>query len=362
MLADAGRHLALASLEEVTAVFARNPSVAQVLEDEAGARAGSVFWLPLNRNGVEALIGGRFNGQRPRLEHVAGSKDDPEAVYVWLVDAAGRFGRALPAIAKSFRDRFPGGVPVFSRSLTAHSARLSRAMGFTAARDLYPGAPAWLKVALPVRALADLPPPPVKPRTDIHVVRSLEQMMRVLAVRSATYLAEQFCTYDEEFDGNDFCATHFLGTVEGDAAGCVRLRYFGGFAKLERLAVRREYRRTRLAYQLVRAALGHAGRKGFTRVYGHSREDLVRFWRTFGFRPVPDRPPFRFAGVDYREIVLSLPEHPEAIRLGVEPMVSIRPEGAWDEPGPLDLSNLRPCPERDALLARHTRLLGGPRG
>jgi hypothetical protein len=92
----------------------------------------------------------------------------------------------------------------------------------------------------------------------------------------------------------------------------------------------------------VREAILLARQKGFRRVYGHARIDLVPFWGMFGARALPDRDVFKFADVEYREMVIELDAHPNPIRLGEDPMVTIRPEGAWDRPGPLELSNLRP--------------------
>jgi hypothetical protein len=80
---------------------------------------------------------------------------------------------------------------------------------------------------------------PVLRPTGIRVVNGLDDMMRVAAVRSAVYIGEQSCPYDEEFDGNDLAATHLLALVDNEPAGCMRLRFFGDFAKLERLAVRK---------------------------------------------------------------------------------------------------------------------------
>lgn len=77
----------------------------------------------------------------------------------------------------------------------------------------------------------------------VRVARTFEDMAKIFSVRTATYMTEQLCSYDEEFDGNDFSGTHLLGEVSGEPAGCVRVRYFGSFAKIERLAVRPEFRR-----------------------------------------------------------------------------------------------------------------------
>ena len=71
--------------------------------------------------------------------------------------------------------------------------------------------------------------------------------------------------------------------------------------------------------------------------------------------PIPGRPTFRFANIDYVEILRELEPDDAAIRLGVPPMMTTRPEGLWDEPGPLDLSNLAHDPARLNLLQKHTR-------
>src|ERR1700739_1083626 len=86
----------------------------------------------------------------------------------------------------------------------------------------------------------------------IRIARDPSDLMLVTAIRSAVYMAEQDCPYDEEFDGNDFAATHLIGYVGSEPAGCLRIRHFADFAKIERLAVRHEFRSTRLAFKLVR--------------------------------------------------------------------------------------------------------------
>jgi hypothetical protein len=92
------------------------------------------------------------------------------------------------------------------------------------------------------------------PKYSIKVARTIDDLMQVAAVRGAVYMAEQQCPYDEEFDGNDLCGTHLLGFVDGELAACIRIRYFAEFAKLERLAVRQEFRTSRIAFKMVGAA------------------------------------------------------------------------------------------------------------
>jgi hypothetical protein len=60
------------------------------------------------------------------------------------------------------------------------------------------------------------PPPSTNlgPRSiSIRIARDPNDLMLVTAIRAAVYLAEQDCPIEEEFDGNDLVAAHFLGFV-----------------------------------------------------------------------------------------------------------------------------------------------------
>src|ERR1700747_1868143 len=64
------------------------------------------------------------------------------------------------------------------------------------------------------------------PRTiTVRTARDPNDLMLVTAIRSAVYLAEQDCPIEEEFDGNDLVAAHFIGFVGKEPAGCLRVRF-----------------------------------------------------------------------------------------------------------------------------------------
>jgi predicted GNAT family N-acyltransferase len=178
--------------------------------------------------------------------------------------------------------------------------------------------------------------------TSIRVASSLSDLMQVVAIRGAVYMSEQSCPYDEEFDGNDFCALHLIGSIGREPAGCLRMRFFADFAKLERLAVRQQFRGTSLALDMCRAAKELARLKGYTRIYGHVQPRLVAFWKRLGAKPMEARGPLVFSDFSYTEMLVETEPHPHALSLASDPYVLIRPEGAWDRPGPLELSAGRP--------------------
>jgi predicted GNAT family N-acyltransferase len=172
----------------------------------------------------------------------------------------------------------------------------------------------------------------------IGVVRSLDDFLRVAAIRSVVYIGDQKCPFDEEFDGNDFCGMHLLGWIGDEPVACLRIRFFNGFAKVERLAVLPEHRQSSIAFRIVRHALRLIARKGYRQAYGHAQEGLELFWMRFEARAIGPPQGFSFSGHRYTEMVVDLPAAHDAVRIGDDPLKLIRPEGAWDAPGILERS------------------------
>jgi predicted GNAT family N-acyltransferase len=173
---------------------------------------------------------------------------------------------------------------------------------------------------------------------SIRIARDPNDLMLVTTIRAAVYLAEQDCPVEEEFDGNDMVAAHFIGFVGREPAACLRVRFFGEFAKVERLAVRHQFRRSRVSFKLVQASVAYIKRKGFRKIYGQAQDRLVDFWAHFGAKPLGDNRKLTFSDFSYTEMVLDLEPSPDAITLDSDPYVIIRPEGDWDRPGVLDMS------------------------
>ncbi len=177
-----------------------------------------------------------------------------------------------------------------------------------------------------------------KKHHDIRLARNLSEIMQIVSIRSAVYMSEQNCPYDEEFDGNDFCAAHLIGYIGGEPAACLRIRYFADFAKVERLAVRHEYRNSTIAFRIVRESVEMCRRKGYRRIYGQAQDRLVAFWARFGAKPIEPQRKIVFSDFSYTEMLLEMAPHPEAITITADPYVIIRPEGDWDRPGILEQS------------------------
>jgi predicted GNAT family N-acyltransferase len=175
------------------------------------------------------------------------------------------------------------------------------------------------------------------------VAATPDAIQKVFALRAAVFMIEQNCPYDEEFDGNDYCATHILGLVDNEAAAVLRVRFFAEFAKIERLAVLPRFRRTLIAKIVVEEGIEICRRKGYRTLYGHAQKRLTRFWSRFGFQPLKKNVSLIYSDHEYVEMAAELAPHSDPITMMSDPYLIVRPEGYWDAPGALDRSAERPA-------------------
>lgn len=308
---------------------------------------GFIAFLMLNREGLRRLADGTLDRRNPDISLLVPQNERPAGIYTWAIYAPRALAGAVPLVYEKISAPLYRDADIFARTATEAGKHLAEALGFklgTAIEGVV--APALYRFPrrgeCPAHPIYDdhRPGRPTK-ALSVSLARTFDDMMRVCAIRGATYVAEQECPLDEEFDGNDLMATHLIGYVGDEPAGCMRIRYFAGFAKVERLAVRHEFRSTRLAFRLARAGAELCRTKGCRRLYGHARKDLVKFWKVCGWSPVEDRPVFAFSDESYVEIVRELPAANDPVAIGNDPYVLIRPEGRWHVPGILERSAAR---------------------
>jgi len=310
---------------------------------------GLMAFLMLNRAGMLRLFDGSFDASNPDLSLLARQCEKPAGIYIWALHARGVIHGGVPLVMEKMNTPLYQDVDLYTRAITPEGLRFVQGTGFRSGATFEEMIAPNLHMVR--RGVTAPSPSPIyddyrdrtnKRELSVTVARSLEDVMRVMTIRSAVYMAEQECPYEEEFDGNDFSATHLIGYVGDEPAACLRIRYFADFVKMERLAVRREYRKTRLAFKIVRAGIELCRTKGYRKIYGHSQKRLLNFWGRFGFRPYEGSREFVFSDFDYIEVALDTTRHPQAIAIGVDPYVMIRPEGRWHVPGILERSAIRP--------------------
>jgi hypothetical protein len=168
------------------------------------------------------------------------------------------------------------------------------------------------------------------PPIVVEVVRTLDQLPQIYALRGIVYMGEQDCPFDEEFDGNDLSgATHLVARVGREPVGAIRIRWFAGFAKLGARGggaapIARAGSRTRCGKRVRRSPR----RRAIGTFLVISSPRLLGFWeRCAGFRLREGRAAFRFSDREYVEVIAELPARADAITLDAPALVLLQAGG-----------------------------------
>jgi predicted GNAT family N-acyltransferase len=337
----------LAETEEILRVVRYNPfcflglARKSKFNPQKPEAEGFVAVLPLNRLGLQMLALGSFVATKPDLRLVAKSDERPAGLYMWGVYAPGSLAAGIALFMEKVSSAQYDGINLYSRPNTDAGRRYNEVLGLTqgVTVDGIVAPNIWIFPRVPARPCYDSYVPGTgKKEIGICVAHNFEDFVKALSIRNTVYVGEQECPFDEEYDGNDFSATHMLAYIGDEPVGTLRLRFFADFAKLERVAVRKEYRGSGVATQLVQAATKFCQKKGYRRAYAHIQQQLVPFWNRLGFLVMENTRRFIFSDFEYIEVVADLERDPRAISLGDDPYMVIRPEGRWDLTGVLEHS------------------------
>lgn len=170
--------------------------------------------------------------------------------------------------------------------------------------------------------------------TRVVVVTDSEQLLHAYAVRSICFMEETGLAAQRAFDGNDFQATHIVVYAGDEPVGAARVRWFSGFAKIERTAFRKAWRNPRVLKQAADFIFDHAARKGYCKAITLAKPQYAMVWiRLLGFRQVPGRPPsLSGEGEPFVELIKDLTPADDAISIDTDPNVLFRVEGSWHVP------------------------------
>lgn len=164
---------------------------------------------------------------------------------------------------------------------------------------------------------------------DIKIVANAEEYAQAMELRRKVFVCEQHIPEELEFDGNDYSSTHVMALCSGKPAGVMRIRYFNGFVKFERMCVLPEYRKTDVSELIMRKAMEFSAQKGYEKVYGVCKKELLHRWQRNGFEKIEGVEPTVQNGMTLLPIIGSLPKVDEKISIYTDPVILNKPEGEW---------------------------------
>ena len=129
------------------------------------------------------------------------------------------------------------------------------------------------------------------------IAETADEKLKAFVVRGIVFCGEQRVPYSIEWDEYETSALHVLGQVDDEPVAAGRIRYFDGYAKLERIAVRAEYRGQGYGHGMTDFMIQTAKEKGFSRCKMHAQVHLKDFYAEHGFESQGDI--FVEAGIDH---------------------------------------------------------------
>ena len=124
---------------------------------------------------------------------------------------------------------------------------------------------------------------------EIQLATSPEDQMKAMMVRCIVFCGEQGVPYTVERDEFETSAVHILGVLEGEPVAAGRVRYFPDYAKLERIAVLRPYRKRGIGSEITRFLVSLAQERGYSSYRMNAQVRHEAFYARLGFHSLGER-------------------------------------------------------------------------
>lgn len=125
-----------------------------------------------------------------------------------------------------------------------------------------------------------------------------------LALRHKVFVEEQGVTREDEIDGMDAEALHFLAHKAGCPVGTLRMLLSESAGKIGRVCVLPEHRGVGHGAALIQAAIASARAHDLCLVKLGAQTSVIPFYEKFKFKV--DGPEYFDAGIPHRDMVLPL--------------------------------------------------------
>ena len=139
---------------------------------------------------------------------------------------------------------------------------------------------------------------------DVRAAVSAEEIAAALNLRQQVFCAEQGFSPEIEQDGEDSGADHIIAVTGIRTVGCGRIRYFGSYAKLERIAVDSSLRGAGIGRQILNFMVDHCRKRGIAKLRLSAQVHSLQFYSANGF--IPEGEPFDVEGVGHQMMCRSI--------------------------------------------------------
>lgn len=120
----------------------------------------------------------------------------------------------------------------------------------------------------------------------IRLVKNKKELEEVYKIREIVFIKEQNVPKNIEIDKFDKSAKHIVVLYKNKSIGCARVRFIGGKAKLERIAVLKSSRGKGFGKMIVNYMVNYCKNKNVKEIVMNSQFYLKDYYKKFGFKPM----------------------------------------------------------------------------
>lgn len=131
----------------------------------------------------------------------------------------------------------------------------------------------------------------------IKTVESSKEMDDAFRVRKTVFVEEQHVPAELEIDRYEKDAVHFVAYDQNNAVAAGRFRVLDGFAKVERVCVLKEYRKTGLGKHLMQAIEKRASQLDLNGLKLNAQITAVEFYNKLEYEIISEE--FMDAGIPH---------------------------------------------------------------
>lgn len=147
---------------------------------------------------------------------------------------------------------------------------------------------------------------------EIGIVDNLDDFLAVMQLRREVFVNEEHVSPEKEFDKNDLAgAVHFYMKDDEKVIGTLRARLFPDFVKLERLCLKKDYRKSSAAKQLIDFTFDYCAHKGYKKACGLCTEHLLPYWDKLGLKHNPNIAPIKVSNMTLYTVTKDIPPSPQ---------------------------------------------------
>ena len=136
----------------------------------------------------------------------------------------------------------------------------------------------------------------------IRLAKNNNDLKDIFKIRKIVFIKEQKVPINEEIDGFDEDSKHIIALYKNSPIGCARIRFIGKKAKLERIAILKNYRGKGFGKNIVEYLIKYSKNKSAGEIVMNAQFYLADYYKKFGFKSRGKT--FMEAGIKHIEMCL----------------------------------------------------------